>query len=116
MKMAYGSYDLMKAYDCCYGHSIFFWNNMVYITLIPLGDLLANKGGQGTLREMQNIHVAIHLQEQKTWFLALNGYFFSTLAFLQKYKPLTLPIRHLLSGLPKTQISLLFNGFFKQFW
>ena len=50
MKMAYGSYDLMKAYGCCYGHSIFFWNNMVYITLILLGDLLVNKGGQGTLR------------------------------------------------------------------
>ena len=49
---------------------------MVYITLIPPGGLLANKGEQGILREMHNIHVAIHLQEQKTWFLVLNGYFF----------------------------------------
>ena len=70
MKMAYGSYDLLKAYGCCHGNSIFFWHNMVYTTLIrpliPPGGLLANKGGQGILREMHNIHVAIHLQEQKT--------------------------------------------------
>ena len=45
----------------------FFWHNMVYITLIlPPGGLLANKGGQGILREMHRINVAIHFQEQKT--------------------------------------------------
>ena len=63
--MAYGSYDFLKAYGCCHGNSIFFWHNMVYITLIPPGGLLANKGGQGILREIHNIHVAIHLHEQK---------------------------------------------------
>ena len=95
------THDFLKAYGCCHGNSIFFFHNMVYITLIRPGVLLANKVGQGILREMHNIHVAIHLQEQKHdfWFKWL--FFFSALALLPKCKSLTLPIRQLLSGLPK---------------
>ena len=75
----------------------FFLHNNVFMTLVPTGGLLANKGGQDSLRERQNTHSAIYLQEQKTRFLALTVFlflflflfFFSALALLPKCKSLT---------------------------
>ena len=46
------------------------------MTLVPAGGLLANMGGQDSLRQRQNTHSAIYLQEQKTRFLALIVFFF----------------------------------------
>ena len=49
------------------------------MTLVPAGGLLANMGGQDSLRQRQNTHSAIYLQEQKTRFLALTVFFFPRL-------------------------------------
>ena len=46
------------------------------MTLVPAGGLLANKGGQNSLRQRQNTRSAIYFQEQKTRFLALSVFFF----------------------------------------
>ena len=97
-----------------------FLHNNVFMTLLPAGGLLANKGRQDSLRERQNTHSAIYLQEQKNTFSGVNRFcfffvclffvclfvFFSALALLPKCKSLTLPIRHLLPGLPKTIFSI----------
>ena len=53
-----------------------FLHNNVFMTLVPAGGLLANMGGQDSLRQRQNTHSAIYLQEQKTRFLALIVFFF----------------------------------------
>ena len=45
-----------------------FLHNNVFVTLVPAGGLLANKGGQDSLRQRQNTHSAIYLQEQKPVF------------------------------------------------
>ena len=45
------------------------------MTLVPAGGLLANMGGQDSLRQRQNTHSAIYLQEQKTRFLPLTIFF-----------------------------------------
>ena len=76
------------------------------MALVPAGGLLANMGGQDSLRQRQNTHSAIYLQEQKNTFSGVNRFFFSALALLPKCKSLTLPIRHLLPGLPKTIFSI----------
>ena len=46
------------------------------MTLVPAGGLLANMGGRDSLRQRQNTHSAIYLQEQKTRFLALIVFIF----------------------------------------
>ena len=53
-----------------------FLHNNVFMTLVPAGGLLANMGGQDSLRQRQNTHSAIYLQEQKTRFLALIVFIF----------------------------------------
>ena len=46
------------------------------MTLVPAGGLLANMGGQDSLRQRQNTHSAIYLQEQKNTFSGVNRFFF----------------------------------------
>ena len=46
------------------------------MTLVPAGGLLANMGGQDSLRQRQNTHSAIYLQEQKNTFSGVNRLFF----------------------------------------
>ena len=71
-----GNPGFFKALGCCHGNSIFFLHNNVFMTLVPAGGLLANMGGQDSLRQRQNTHSAIYLQEQKTRFLALIVFIF----------------------------------------
>ena len=96
-----------------------FLHNNVFMTLVPAGGLLANMGGQDSLRQRQNTHSAIYLQEQKTHFLALIVFvfffFFPALALLPKCKSLTLPIRHLLPGLPKNNFLYLIVALLSNF-
>ena len=54
-----GAHDFLKAYGCCHGYSIFGFN-IVFITLISPGGLLAKKGEHDILREMHNNHTAIY--------------------------------------------------------
>ena len=54
------------------------------MTLVPAGGLLANMAGQDSLRQRQNTHSAIYLQEQKTRFLALIVFFFFRACFATK--------------------------------
>ena len=68
-----------------------FLHNNVFMTLVPAGGLLANMGGQDSLRQRQNTHSAIYLQEQKTRFLALTVFFFSALALVPKCNRLRCP-------------------------
>ena len=88
------------------------------MTLVPAGGLLANKGGQNSLRQRQNIRSAIYLREQKTRLLALSVFFFfffsracfatkMQIAYVSHKAPITWPT--------KKQFSLFNSGSFKQF-
>ena len=68
----------------------FFLYNNVFMT-VPAGGLLANKGGQNSLRQRQNTRSAIYLQEQKTRLLALSFFFFSALLCYQNANRLRCP-------------------------
>ena len=71
-----GNPGFFKALGCCHGNSLFFLHNNVFMTLVPAGGLLANKGGQDSLRQRPNTHSAVYLQEQKTTFSGVNRFFF----------------------------------------
>ena len=71
------------------------------MTLVPAGGLLANMGGQNSLRQRQNTHSAIYLQEQKTRFLALTVFFFprllwyqNAIAYVAHKAPITWPTKN----------------------
>ena len=73
------------------------------MTLVPAGGLLANKGGQNSLRQRQNTRSAIYLQEQKTCFLALSVFFFffplcfatkMQIAYVAHKAPITWPTKN----------------------
>ena len=72
------------------------------MTLVPAGGLLANMGGQNSLRQRQNTHSAIYLQEQKTRFLALTVFFFfracfgtkMQIAYVAHKAPITWPTKN----------------------
>ena len=72
------------------------------MTLVPAGGLLANKGGQNSLRQRQNTYSAIYLQEQKTRFLALTVFFFRAcfatemqIAYVAHKAPITWPTKNI---------------------
>ena len=92
----------------------FFLHNNVFMTLVPAGGLLANMGGQDSLRQRQNTHSAIYLQEQKNTFSGVNRFFFRAcfatkmqIAYVAHKAPITWPT--------KKQFSLFNSGSFKQF-
>ena len=62
-----GNPGFFKALACCHGNSIFFCflHNNVFMTLVPAGGLLANMGGQDSLRQRQNTHSAIYCKSKK---------------------------------------------------
>ena len=73
------------------------------MTLVPAGGLLANMGGRDSLRQRQNTHSAIYLQEQKTRFLALIVFFFffracfatkMQIAYVAHKAPITWPTKN----------------------
>ena len=71
------------------------------MTLVLAGGLLANMGGQDSLRQRQNTHSAIYLQEQKTRFLALTVFFFPLcfatkmqIAYVAHKAPITWPTKN----------------------
>ena len=95
-----GNPGFFKALGCCHGNSIFLHNN-VFMTFVPAGGLLANMGGQDSLRQRQNTHSAIYLQEQKTRFLALTVFFFRAcfatkmqIAYVAHKAPITWPTKN----------------------
>ena len=78
-----------------------FLHNNVFMTLVLAGGLLANMGGQDSLRQRQNTHSAIYLQEQKTRFLALTVFFFPLcfatkmqIAYVAHKAPITWPTKN----------------------
>ena len=98
-----GNPGFFKALGCCHGNSIFFVHNNVFMTLVPAGGLLANKGGQNSLRQRQNTRSAIYFQEQKTRFLALSVFFFffplcfatkMQIAYVAHKAPITWPTKN----------------------
>ena len=64
-----GNPGFFKALACCHGNStfFFFWHNNVFMALVPAGGLLANMGGQDSLRQRQNTHSAKNTKNTFFW-------------------------------------------------